>query len=376
MNYGYNNPRLMAALASNPMYAMNMGAVQRGSSTAPVQSWVEGLARALQAPVGAIGGQMAKQQMQEEMQAKDDALITALMGEPTPGGQPDPARERIKQGLASGMITPEMFGPAMLEQAGYGGKQKKPSSIAEYEFAKGQGFTGSLADWKRLGRPAGTNVTVSPTINPGVPNDPLLETLGEKEAEAWSGYIDAGNSAASKMQDFEALEVLAGTVDTGPLVGRFAEMFPGFDSGTAAFQSVVSRVAPQMRVPGSGATSDKEVNMFLEALPRLRYDREANMAIVGMLKNKAQLDIRRSEIVTAAANGEISPQEARRGMLKLNRQSVMPDALRQRLRGLGSGRGEGGGDIGNGITAVPPDGGLPDVRKMSDEELRRLANGG
>lgn len=162
----------------------------------------------------------------------------------------------------------------------------------------------------------------------GVPNDPLLETLAKKEADTWSSYSTQGNAAADKMMDFEALEALSDQVPSGPLMGRAAEMFPEMSDASAAFMSIVSRVAPQMRVPGSGATSDKEVEMFLRSLPRLRYEPGANKAIVSMLKAKAQIDMARSEIVAAASNGQITPQDARERMRELNQQSILPKELR------------------------------------------------
>lgn len=174
-------------------------------------------------------------------------------------------------------------------------------------------------------------------VTTGVPNDPLLETLGKEEGKAWGGYSAAGNDAVSKMQDLDALGELVEAVPSGPLTGRFLEMFPEFSDSAAAFQSVISRIAPQMRVPGSGATSDKEVSMFLDSLPRMRYTPETNRAIVQMLKNKAQLDIERQNIVTSVANGVISPQGGRRAMAELNQTSVMPPSLRQTLRSLGTG---------------------------------------
>ena len=175
---------------------------------------------------------------------------------------------------------------------------------------------------------AGRPVT---NISTGVPNDPLMEALGKKQAETWAGYMEQGDKAGSLMADLDVLDDLADKVPSGPLEGRFAEMFPELDSNASVFQSITSRLAPQMRVPGSGASSDKDVDMFLRAQPRLRYGPKANRAIVQMFRDKAQIDGMRSDIVAKASNGEITPQQARAELAELNRRRIMPPELQNMI---------------------------------------------
>lgn len=275
----------------------------------------------------------------------------------TPDGQ-QPNAPRIMPGAQAAESRLSALGPRNPYATRLAGMLAADRMAAEQEAAARQQqfqqqlYRDSINNDARMRAAAAGRSNINVTT--GVPNDPLLETLGKEEGKAWGGYLAAGNDAVSKMQDLDALGELVETIPSGPLTGRLAEMFRGFSDSTAAFQSVISRIAPQMRVPGSGATSDKEVSMFLEALPSLRNRPEANRAIVQMLKNKAQLDIERQNIVTSVANGVISPQEGRRAMVKLNQTSVMPDSLRQTLRSLGGGQG---GDIGNGIRAMPNEGG-------------------
>jgi hypothetical protein len=104
-------------------------------------------------------------------------------------------------------------------------------------------------------------------------------------------------------------------------------MFPGVNSAGAAYQSVVKRLAPQMRAVGSGSTSDIEYNGMLESLPNLSNMPEANQLISGMMKAKAGLDVKRADIVTAWRNGDLKDAEARTQLAALNRQSIMTPQL-------------------------------------------------
>ena len=54
----FGNPLLQQQFANDPRNAQAQGMMQAGASTAPVQSWAEAAARALQAPVGGkvLGG--------------------------------------------------------------------------------------------------------------------------------------------------------------------------------------------------------------------------------------------------------------------------------------------------------------------------------
>jgi hypothetical protein len=70
-----------------------------------------------------------------------------------------------------------------------------------------------------------------------------------------------------------------------PVFGQLARTF-GIDvPGTTeaeVLQSITARLAPAQRIAGSGATSDRDINLFLQAVPRLGRTRDGNLQILDM----------------------------------------------------------------------------------------------
>jgi hypothetical protein len=217
--------------------------------------------------------------------------------------------------------------------------EKLTDDQREYQFAQSQGYEGSLLDFimgqKKAGAPS---TTVNNSISSGEsPADAAQrKKLSEAEGERWSALQESGTVAAGLQQDFEALDQLINVVPSGPVEGRLAEAFPGFSSAGDAFQSIVVRVAPSLRTPGSGATSDVEYEGMLKSLPRLRNQPEANAAIAAMMKSKAALNAERAAVVTAYQNEEITAADARRALKELNDRSIMTPELKAALEGVGA----------------------------------------
>ena len=123
-----------------------------------------------------------------------------------------------------------------------------------------------------------------------------------------------------------------------PIMGRAAEIFPGFSSAGAAASSVIKRVAPTLRVEGSGSSSDIEYNGMLQSLPSLQNYPEANAAIVAMMQAKAQINLERSELVRAYQNSMKTGEDAaalRARLSELDARSIMTPELRSIISQLG-----------------------------------------
>lgn len=205
----------------------------------------------------------------------------------------------------------------------YEGKPKPTSDIQEYEYAKTQGYQGSFADFQVAMKKAGaasTNVTVG---GEGGADAELRKKLSGKEGEAWAGYKEAGTVSSGAMQDMQLIDELIKMAPQGPVQGRLAQAFPGISSAGAAFEGVVKRVAPTLRAPGSGSTSDIEYDGMLRSLPNLSNYTEANVAISEMMKAKARINMERSAIIDRYQNEEIDAKTARREIARLNSQSIM-----------------------------------------------------
>ena len=217
------------------------------------------------------------------------------------------------------------------------GPAELPAEVKEFEYAQSKGFPGSFMDFQTLKRKAGATTVMVGGDNPS--DAALRKKLSEKEGERWSSLKEIGSVSAGLGQDFQALDQLMTVAPQGVLTGRLAEAFPGFSSAGDVFQSIVTRIAPTLRTPGSGSTSDIEYEGMLNSLPRLRFQPEANRAIGEMMKAKAALNVERSQIVTAYENQEIDAPTARRKLEATNKKSIISPELKAALDGIGAGLG-------------------------------------
>lgn len=199
-----------------------------------------------------------------------------------------------------------------------------------------------------------TTVASGVTVNTGDTSSKLRQSFDTKEGELWNSYAEAGNKAAAITNDMQILDELAKVAPQGPVPGAIQKMFPGASSAGAAFNAVVKRLAPQMRVTGSGSTSDIEYAGMVDSLPKLGNYPEANAAISGMMKAKAQLDMKRADIVTQWRNGDLTDPQARSALSGLNRQSIMTPELRSLIEATKGPEDTGTGAPGAATAPAPP----------------------
>jgi hypothetical protein len=210
---------------------------------------------------------------------------------------------------------------------------KITDKMREYELSKSQGFQGSYLDYQTaIEKARATNVTTN--VN-GEPSDGALrKKLDEKTGELWSTYSEQGANSAALAQDMEILDELIKVAPQGPITGRLAQMFPGVSSAGDAFQSIVKRVAPTLRAPGSGSTSDIEYDGMLKSLPALSNLPEANVLIGQVMKSKAAINIERGKIVSDYSQGIITAGEAKSRMAEIDKRSIMTPEMKDALSGV------------------------------------------
>lgn len=68
------------------------------------------------------------------------------------------------------------------------------------------------------------------------------------------------------------------------LVGGATNARPMWDEGMQEMHSITDRLAPLMRRPGSGASSDRDVEMFRSGLPNIRRGGQPNARIANQLR--------------------------------------------------------------------------------------------
>lgn len=138
--------------------------------------------------------------------------------------------------------------------------------------------------------------------------------------------VAAGNSAPAFLADMNTLAELAKGMTTGKeaevtaALGPWAEALGVKVDGLGAIQtydSIVARLAPQMRVPGAGASSDFDARQFLKSLPSLGNTPDGNALIIQTFQDIANMKIEAAAIARKAQRGEISWQEAEGQIAKL-----------------------------------------------------------
>ncbi|MEP7452407.1 phage tail tip lysozyme [Phyllobacterium sp. SB3] len=160
---------------------------------------------------------------------------------------------------------------------------------------------------------------VNVSVNTGQNTNDFIKKSDEKAAERFDGYIAGGRQAAQQASDMQQLVELGKQIKTGAgaqaliALGPYAEMAGIKLEGLGpaqAYKSIIDRLAPAMRVPGSGSSSDIDVKMFLNSLPNIGNSPEANAIINGTFQSVAQNKIAAADIAVRAQSGEMTWQEA------------------------------------------------------------------
>ncbi len=135
---------------------------------------------------------------------------------------------------------------------------------------------------ERRGMPAQNNINVD-----NRPERALLQA----DADTIKTMNEAANQMFGTRELFaRARQALANAPEGqgaqfAPFIGQVGRSL-GIDiPGTTeaeVLQSITARLAPAQRIAGSGATSDRDINLYLQAVPRLGRTREGNMQILEM----------------------------------------------------------------------------------------------
>ena len=205
------------------------------------------------------------------------------------------------------------------------------------------------------GTPAFLGPDGKPTFGPASRTEQgeFGKAADKKMVEYFGTHAEGGNAANAVLQGMDILREVAGMAPQGGITGRLANAFPGFNTAADVFNSQVKTLAPQLRVPGSGATSDKDLDTFMAALPNLKNTPEANQAVLGIVEAKAKLNLQRSEIARRALRREIDQNEADKQLRELDRQSILTPEARKAL-GLGNKTETGKAAGGPRILSVEP----------------------
>jgi hypothetical protein len=222
------------------------------------------------------------------------------------------------------------------------GPREYPEAVRNYQFYVQQEQSAgrqpkNFEDYTNSLKKAGAQtITIG---SEGEPDTKTLMKLSENEGARLSKQLGAATTAASLRQDIDYMKELLTIAPQGPIVGRLAQAFPGVSSAGAALDSVINRLAPTLREEGSGTTSDKDYDAILKGLPALRNKPEANALIAEAIDAKANLMVRRGDVINAWQNREIDAKEMRKQLREIDSTSIITPRLRQALEGVKQGSG-------------------------------------
>ncbi len=88
-------------------------------------------------------------------------------------------------------------------------------------------------------------------------------------------------------------------------------------SAVEAASSIIARLVPTQRQPGSGQMSDRDVLLFKDSLPKLMNTPGGNQIILDTMEGMAQFKHEQGKIAAAAMNGQITRQQATEALINL-----------------------------------------------------------
>lgn len=174
--------------------------------------------------------------------------------------------------------------------------------------------------------PAGTKITNAPVFDTKGESK-FNETLGASQAKRWDGYIAEGDQAQTRIADIQTLRETSrrlgsqgSQANMKSLIGPYAESLGIKVDGLSdiqLYESITNRLAPQLRAPGSGSTSDIEFKGFMRAIGPLSNTPAAREMILDTFEAASRNDLARSEIATRLASGEIGRGQAEKELRSL-----------------------------------------------------------
>lgn len=247
--------------------------------------------------------QMAQAQPATPMQGGNTrAAIVQMLN------SPNPAVQRMGRSLATGIIQKQFTEDVPTND------MKELNAVNRERKAAGQAPIG-LFEYQKSLKEAGKPVT---NINQQQESE-FQKEAGKIVAKRYGDMVDDIPAAKQMISDIQTLQELGGQIGTGKEAQIKAALGPYAEAvglkieklGEAqAYEGIVNRLAPNLRVKGSGAQSDFELKNFLKSLPSLGNTPGGNDIISRVMQGLYQNKIKAGEIGSAVLNGEITRSEA------------------------------------------------------------------
>ncbi len=246
-------------------------------------------------------------------------------------GQVDQQTATYIRGLIAGpRATPQTraYGMQLLSQ--YGKSAQPTDEMREYNLYRQQGGRDSFFNYKAGLKRAGATQTQVQIDQRG--EGEFAKESGKLQAKRYGDLAEDGMAARQMLSDIDTLRTLGAQIGTGKgaqvkaALGPYAQSL-GVDikglEEIQAYEAIVNRLAPNLRVKGSGAQSDFELRNFLKSLPSIGNTAGGNEIAARVLEGLFQNKLAAAEIGARALNGELSRTEAEKAL------RAMPDPMKE-----------------------------------------------
>jgi hypothetical protein len=179
----------------------------------------------------------------------------------------------------------------------------------------------------------------APTLPGGYPTPPTvadpnakgLEKYLESLATSMTKKQDEASKSAGLLPEIDNLLLLSKAAGEGRANQVLTDLFPAYNEVGAAYKNVVSRLLPQMRAPGSGAQSDKDIEVLRAGFGGLEDTAAVRELVLQTMRRKSVLDNQKLTVIGRIGlppeDDGLSILQANNEILKLNNQTVMPPEL-------------------------------------------------
>ena len=261
-----------------------------GASTAPVQSPLEGLARAL---TGLGGGYLAGRASEA-----DEARQAALGGRLATLAGLDPE-------MAEGLTPEQVLGVAQVSAKAptETWRPLTPSEATMYGVPQGEIW--QISSRGKLREPGGATTTIQ---MPGEAREDFTTAQSKADVARYEGWVGQADTSANQLGNIRrARSLLDEGLETGritALTAPFGEFMAGFGvdpeayglqdvSDVAEFTAIANRMTTDLTGQLKGALSDRELRFLEKANINVANPPEANRAIMDMLEKGAEQSILR-----------------------------------------------------------------------------------
>ncbi len=216
-------------------------------------------------------------------------------------------------------------------------KDNTPSSVREYEYAKASGYTGTFEDWQA----ANTAKTTVNLADDGT--GAFYKEMGKGRADLYNALAGGVEQSVELGKNVDLLSMLSDGVDAGfggavPSVLR--KWLPeGIDPSVDAYKAQLVGVAQSLRQKGTGAQSDKDVDMLLARAGSLSATPQGRAIAHQILREKADLDYERGMIARQIQRNYDNPEklaELESQLDELNSRRIISDDMQELLDGIGA----------------------------------------